>query len=327
MVGQAIQKTVAMSQGLRPFNPARDASAVTLLLEQTFRDDLGLLHAWARVPLLRNVGAMMWAASFMPALPDALLGFVWEENRRIVGNVTLTPDDGRHRWLVSNVAVDQKFRRRGLARQLMEAALLEARRRGAQWVLLNVRPHNIGAIELYDRLGFEIIDTEMNYIHRRGARFDVNPYPLRRLQRKEHRAAYDLARAGVSERLKMFRPARTADFALTLEDQLAEWLMDLFIGQSSERWGYFEEGQLRATVFLRAQRMGSPHALDIRVHPLARGRLEDGMVAFVRARLAQFPRRELAARALTSHKELVDSLSRAGFIPTRGLTLMAKGIK
>ncbi len=327
MVGQAIQQSIVNFSGLRPFDASRDMDGVARLLEQAFREDLGFFRAMSRVPLLRQLGMFIWAASLTPALSDSFVGFVWEENRRIVGNVTLTPDDMRRRhWMISNVAVDEKFRRRGIARQLMEAAIDEAQRHRASWLILNVRPHNASALELYNNLGFEAIDTEMNYVQRRAATPDT-PLRLRALKGAERRAAFELARAGMSEKLKMFRPLRMSEFGVHFEDRLAERVLDTFIGQSTERWGYFEEGQLRATVSLHAQRFGSPHTLDLRVAPHARGRLEEGLVAFALRRLAQFPRREISTRVLTSHGELVEALGREGFIPTRGLRLMALEMK
>jgi GNAT superfamily N-acetyltransferase len=325
MVAETIHQTASGFRGLRPFNRTRDLGGVAVLLEQAFREDLTYIHLWSHVPLLRNLSAYLWAASFAPAMPDSLLGFVWEEDRRIVGNVTLTPVEGRRLcWLISNVAVDEKFRRRGIARQMMEAAILAARHRGAGRLILNVRPHNSAAIELYYELGFETVDTEMGYVRKRQAPPQSPPFSLRRLNGEEYRDAYELARAGMSPRLILLRPPRVGDFAMHFEDRLAERMADLLVGQSSERWGYFEGGALRATALLRAQRIGTPHTLDLRVAPAARGHLEEGMVAFALTRLAQFPRREISVRVLTSHRELEEALSREGFVPTRGLMLMAK---
>ncbi len=324
MVAETVRQSSPNLRGLRPFNSARDLIGVALLLEQAFREDLGFMHLWSRVPLLRELGAQLWAASFTPGMPDLLLGFVWEEDQRIIGNVTLTPDESRHRhWLISNVAVDEKFRRRGIAREMMQAAIAEAKARGATWLILNVRPYNTGAIQLYEQLGFERIDTEMGYLRKRATPPQVRPLALRRLKTSEYRDTFELARAGMSDRLKIFRPLRASDFALNVEDRLAEHVVDFAIGQATERWGYFESGHLRATVQLRAQRIGSPHALDIRVAPEARGPLEDGLVAFALSRFGRFPRRDISARVLTSHTELVEALGRNGFIPTRGLMLMA----
>ena len=58
---------------------------------------------------------------FSSEIRDALDGFVWTEDGRIVGNVTLTREDqARPIWIVSNVAVHPSYRRRGIARALMQ---------------------------------------------------------------------------------------------------------------------------------------------------------------------------------------------------------------
>ncbi len=324
MVGQAVTQAVGFS-GLRPFNPSRDLGQVALLLEQAFREDLGAMHFWSRVPILRDVGAHLWAASFAPVSPDSLLGFVWQEGRQIIGNVTLTPDESRRRhWLISNVAVDENYRRRGIARQMMLGAIQEAQDRGALWIILNVRPYNIGAIRLYEELGFQAIDTEQTYIRKRPMPPPRTSISLRRIQGQEHYAALELARAGMSERLSMFRPLRPYEFGLNIEDRAAERITDFFIGQSTQRWGYFQEDELRAVVTVRGQRIGTPHSFDIRVHPKSRGQLEHDLLAFALNRLARFPQRDLRTHLLTSHTVLVEELALQGFIQGTGLMLMAK---
>src|ERR1700687_1055106 len=141
MVAQTVQRGTDSFRGVRPINPPHDMRQVALLLEESFRQDLGALHSWSRIPLVREIGATLVATAFMPVPTESLRGFVYEENVHILGNVTLTLDDSRERrWMISNVAVSEKFRRHGIARQLMLAAIDEARARGAQWVILNVRP-------------------------------------------------------------------------------------------------------------------------------------------------------------------------------------------
>lgn len=325
MVAETVGRSTADSSGVRPFNPTRDLGGVAILLEQAFREDLSFLQFWSRVPVLRNLSAYAWAASFAPSMPDSLLGFVWEEDNRIIGNVTVTPDESkRGHWLISNVAVDEKFRRRGIGRDLMEAATAEARARGASWLVLNVRPHNEAAITLYERLGFQKVDTEMGYVRRRNSPPRSTPTAMRRLHSRENKDALELARSAMGERMRLFRPPRTTDFAIHMEDRLSERILDFFIAQASERWGYFEDSVLQATVLIRAQRIGTPHNLDIRIATQFRGRLEDGILAFGLGRLKRFPRRDISIRILTSHHELVGALAREDFIPTRGLALMAK---
>jgi ribosomal protein S18 acetylase RimI-like enzyme len=323
MVAETVSRSASTFRGLRPFNSSRDLRGVAFLLEQAFREDLAYLQLLSQVPLLRNFSAYLWAASFVPSMPDALFGFVWEQDRRIVGNVTISPDESkRHHWLVSNVAVDEKLRHHGIGQQLMEAAISEARVRGATALVLNVRPHNEAAIRLYEKLGFRQLDTEMAYVLSRHVSGRGSALTLRRLTEAEHRAAYDLAASSLGAKMRLYRPPREADFALHFEDRVAERILDFFIGQTSERWGYFENGQLLASILLRAQRIGSPHSLDVRVALQARGRIEEGLVAYAQSRLANVPHREVSTRVLTSHHELVDALTGVGFVATKGLTLM-----
>lgn len=327
MVAQTVQGTEAY-RGVRPLNPARDLRQVALLLEEAFRQDLGAFHSWSRVPIVREIGATLLSTAFMPVPTESLRGFVYEENGHILGNVTLTLDDSRERrWMISNVAVAEKFRRRGIARQLMVAAIDEARSRNAQWLILNVRPWNDSAVRLYEGLGFETVDTESQYVRTRPRPLMHPALSVRPLRNTELRAAFDLARAGMNEKLQMFRPPILADFGVRFEDRFAEHALDFFILQSTERYGYFENDVLLGTVLMHAQRIGTPHKLEIRVLPAARGRLEDGLVAAALGRLRAFPERDIETRVLASHQELVRAFGEVGFIPTRGLTLMAKGFR
>lgn len=74
--------------------------------------------------------------------PGALTGFA------VVWVIT----DEAH---LANLAVAPSLRRRGHARALMHAALDDARRRAARFMLLEVRAGNAAAITLYREFGFQ----------------------------------------------------------------------------------------------------------------------------------------------------------------------------
>ncbi len=69
---------------------------------------------------------------------------------------------------VLDLAVDPGWRRRGLARFLLRAAMRRAARAGARLALLEVRAGNRAALALYERLGFL----------RRGLRRDYYRQPV-----------------------------------------------------------------------------------------------------------------------------------------------------
>lgn len=334
MVGQAIQKSVEAFRGLRPVNTARDLTQIGRLLNHAFRDEFDGEMAWMRMPVLREVSAYLWAASFIPAFPGTVAGFVWEEDGHIIGNVTMTPDDSRAGYyLISNVAVEEKFRRHGIARQLMQATLEDASRRHARAVTLQVRPHNTGAIRLYQDMGFEIVDTTIRY--RRSALPPVPLFPreraeggesLRRLKFSERGAAHQLAKESLPARLQNLRPLPAGNFALTWEDRLTEWIVDFLSGQQTTRWGFFNAQRLDAALTLRAQRLSALHSLEIFVRPSARGNSEAWLVAFALEQLADFPQRPIQTAVWSSHAELVNALRAQGFFAQKGLMLMLKEI-
>ena len=86
--------------------------------------------------------------------------------RQVVGYLIL--------WLVvdeaqiQNVAVDPAARGRGVARALLLTALGEARRRGATWASLEVRPSNLAARRLYASLGFVEVGRRRGYYQPEG---------------------------------------------------------------------------------------------------------------------------------------------------------------
>ncbi len=334
MVGQALKKSIETFRGIRPLNPARDLTQIGRLLSHTFRDEFDGDMAWMRMPILREVAAYVWAASFMPAMPYALGGFVWEEAGRIVGNMTITPDESRAgQWVVSNVAVEDEFRRRGIARALMQAALHDLQERKARVVILQVRPQNTPAIRLYQQLGFEIVDTATRY---RRSSSPPTPRPvrgrgdrgegLRQLEFSERALAYELAKISLPPRLQMIHPLPPSAFAITWEDRITEWVVDFLSGQQTTRWGMFNEGRLDAVITIRGQRLGSPHVLEIFVRPEARGNLESWMVGFALDQLSEFAPRPIQIEVRSSHGELVNTVQAQGFFAQKGLTLMMKEI-
>jgi len=101
---------------------------------------------------------------FHSSEPDFFL--VAELNRRIVGFIygresKNVPDEVLRRWKATRVgsvevlAVDEQYRRRGIATLLMDRLFVVFKGRGIDTVTLTTPADEIGAKELYDKLGFE----------------------------------------------------------------------------------------------------------------------------------------------------------------------------
>jgi [ribosomal protein S18]-alanine N-acetyltransferase len=68
-----------------------------------------------------------------------------------------------HEIHITNLAVHPSFRRRGVARSLLQDVLDDARRSGVELVFLEVRPTNVQAVTLYESFGFRVIGRRKGY--------------------------------------------------------------------------------------------------------------------------------------------------------------------
>ena len=93
--------------------------------------------------------------------PEGSAQLVAESDRRVVGYALW--------WCVAdevhivNLAVHDRYRRRGVARRLLGAAFESARDRGLSLATLEVRFHNAAAIALYESMGFQRIAIRKAY--------------------------------------------------------------------------------------------------------------------------------------------------------------------
>ena len=152
--------TPTHSHKLRPFDPRRDLEPVADLIEFSFSSTLDpdgrrYLHQMRSAAQRKGINRWSSFASSSRVLP--IVGFVWEEAGKVVGNLSLVPFfyQGRRVDLIANVAVYPEYRRQGIARALTAAALEKSKRRIASATWLQVRHDNQAATELYSGLGFE----------------------------------------------------------------------------------------------------------------------------------------------------------------------------
>ena len=130
---------------MRPLNVLRDRSAVADLLALCFR---GTMEGEAH--FLNQAVTTPGGGSVPP------FGYVWEENGKVIGNVSLIPFNhkGQKTILIANVAVHPDHRRRGIACSLTERAVRHAHQRHVDSIWLHVRDDNPSVIKMYTELGF-----------------------------------------------------------------------------------------------------------------------------------------------------------------------------
>ncbi|MBA3534801.1 MAG: GNAT family N-acetyltransferase, partial [Ardenticatenales bacterium] len=130
MVSQTLPRdagTESKPSELRPMDATRDFAEVARVIEIAFAEELSPgshiimrdLHFMSTIsPLLSLLGRAI------PSLRDYFSGYVWESDGRVVANTTVSRADNRGtQWIISNVAVLPAYRRQGIARAMMEAAI------------------------------------------------------------------------------------------------------------------------------------------------------------------------------------------------------------
>lgn len=132
-----------------------DPDQVTEELVQAFAVLIPQLSSSSPPPTAHELTQIVLAA-------DSVL-FIARAAGHILGSLTLgfyRIPTGLKAW-IEDVVVDDAGRGRGIGAMLNNAAIVEARARGAKHVNLTSRPSREAANRLYQRLGFELYPTNM----------------------------------------------------------------------------------------------------------------------------------------------------------------------
>jgi len=260
------------------------------------------------------MGPLLWVLGLWG---DLFSGYVWVEEKRVVGNVTLSRSRGG--YLVSNLAVHPDYRRRGIARRLVEAAIERAEKKRAPWVALEVRRDNRAAKGLYEKLSFVRVDawTEMRLAETVALVLREGP-AVRELEPTEWREGYGLWKETLPKETALLgaREGSKPD----LGEGLFDWLWGL-LGRRRYRW--VAGGSM---LTLRLSWAGR-HRLEMVVHGEERGQVEEGLLAKAFSILRTHPPRGVVARIYPSYPETVKILGGCGFIEERTLERMILRLK
>lgn len=153
---------------------------------------------------------------FSRSLRDLLHGYVWEEEGKIAG-VTIVQRRGTTSiWVVGAVGVLPAFRRRGIARRVLQESLELIKRRGGTKVWLGVIDGNLPAQTLYERLGFEVYDSVIEYSITPTESPTSPPLPegyaVSRLGRHDWRTRYELEKRIAPESTRLYEPIEVGRF-------------------------------------------------------------------------------------------------------------------
>lgn len=308
-------------RGVRPLNLSRDTTQVVRLLNLVF----GPSMEQEGQRLLDGSAVTSSSISFITRISQLAQGvppgFVWEENKRIVGNVSLMSSPVVGRYLIANVAVHPDFRRRGIARSLMDATVQAVTQKRGRAILLQVRNDNQEAINLYESLGFAIVGTTTTWQTSASRLQEIpvgtNGPTIRPLRHGEWEAAIQLDRTVNHPDLDWPEPV-SYDY---YKGGLWRWFYNFMNGRQVETWTTSHQGKLLGLAQITAE-FGSPHQLRVRVLPEWQMALTQPLLAKLLRRLNYMRYRSVTIEHAAADEAMSPLLQRAGFKAIRTLSMM-----
>ncbi len=305
---------------MRPLNILRDLSTVADLIELCFSptmDTDGQRYLADMRRASRNDSFTGWASRVTDNASLPMMGYVWEENNRIVGNASLIPFhyEGKRIFLIANVATHPDHRRRGIGRALTERVMKQARDKKASAIWLHVRDDNPGAIKLYEDLGFRELARRTTWTASPDSFLPQPDSDIQIVPRHSHfwLQQQEWLRRLYPKSLNWYQPLNTS----ALKPGLMNWLYLLFVDLNIAQWAAVRGADLLATLSW----MPYGGRLDSIYAATGTGSSPEALT-----QLLIHARRTLSSRTTLSLDypagEMTDAISAAGFKARRTLLWM-----
>lgn len=318
--------------GLRPMDPMRDLQGVADLIEEAFADDLDRSgqNALQELRWLSRLKPILWWMVYAnPDHTDFLSGFVWEEEGKIVGNITINRTSaGSRRWLISNLAVSKEYRGRSIARGLMDASLELVKDYNGSSISLQVRADNEPAKHLYQSLHFKYISGTTHLSTKRVPKIEKSPLPKgvvlrpRNIANQDAREAYNLASAATPISVQKEWPLHQRHFRLGYEEHINNFFCQ-FIGRGPSAHWAVEDGQrFVGMIDIQPGTWRQTHQLKLIIHPDWRGYLEKPLIDRALSYLYRWRNRGIAIKQPAYHTEAIEAYKKFGFKESQTLTWM-----
>jgi ribosomal protein S18 acetylase RimI-like enzyme len=317
-----------IQSGIRPFDIGRDLRPVAELIAEAFTNELDPrgLAALREMRIMSHLSGLLKLLSRSTSeLDDVFNGFVWVEDGRIVGNVTVQrADKYGNRWQIANVAVARAFRGRGIARRLMEQALAHVANSDGRWAVLQVYDHNSVARRLYRQLGFEdvggMVDLRLDRV--RETEFPKDASNFHAFSVQHWQPLYELATNQLNVQTQWWRALRRSDFQSSFEQQFGAWMWRSWGRQQIYRRAFQSQRRFEAALVLTAERWRGTHELQMWVRPEHYGMFEYYMLQWAMATLQEYPRWPVKMTLTNEHVAAISAAEAFGFRQLQTLVTM-----
>jgi ribosomal protein S18 acetylase RimI-like enzyme len=336
MVADSTLRPIRIEAGVRPLDVTRDLGEVVALMQLAFGDSLDPAARAALRDMRRLQAPTFWAwlqrQAYWWSQPFPP-GFVWVADGRVVGNASIRPAEAPGGWVIGNVAVSPEYRRRGIGRALMSAAIGLAEMRTGRWVALQVEEGNAVAQRLYHSMGFRTLGTVARWVREVGAG-PAGAVPekaaglVRARRGGEWWREYELAHAVQNPALASIEPVHAQQFRPGFSVDLGRWLDGTIVhdglavidGAIVGAVRVYAPGPLSARDAREAR-------LELYMHPDWRGHVEPALLAYGLRRFSRSGALAVRVDAPAGETAAEEALRASGFTPVRALTTMRLDIK
>lgn len=307
--------------------PENEAWSIQTDKMETLADEFATMkRLW---PLFRVFGVVF------PVLRDMMRGFIWEEDGKPVGLVNVAPkglDQGA--WTIGNVVVLPEYRRRGIARKLIEQCIDLAREKNATTVMLDVIGGNVPAVTLYEKLGFERYGGRMEIEHEPinsspSVPFLPPGYSCIEASLKDWHLRYEFAKRVTPLEIQQYEPIKEKNYRKPLIIRPLRYLVIRFGSSTGKMYllRHDESDTIIAEMRYRARRKeGGINEIDLLLDP-AHAHLADFLVNMATHEvISRSPNRRIETFPSTWQESVVDALIGNGFILHCEGLLMGKSL-
>lgn len=312
-------------------NVSHDLVPVADLIAAAFKDDMDPVGERS-VREMRSLGRWAflfgWLNAIAPPGEGMVPGFVWVEDEHIVGNTSVRLISRYRRgWLIGNVAVAPGWRRRGIARSLMQAAIDMARQNQGDWIVLQVRSDSTPARNLYLSFDFKELGETIQY---RRAHFTATQPSellaegqLRRGRASDIGKIFALAKRTIPDELRLTEPLRRSSFWMGLDRSLSNW----FNGRSEAWWVIDTSSGVLGAAHIEVPRAPNEGRLRIWVAPERQGMYETSLTHAALTSISHTSPVPIMAHVIGQQQATSAALESSGFEEHRRLTHMRLKLK
>lgn len=271
--------------------------------------------------MVKRLWPVLWVVGVLsPSMRNVMRGYIWEEDGNPVALVNTGTQNTTGRWFIGNVAVLPNYRRRGLARKLVEAAVGLARQNHANMVWLDVIAGNVPAYQLYESLGFEHFETSVD-LEFQGDK--VSPetalpadYRIEETAQFNWRPRYELLKRITPASVQRYEPVTEEQFKIPALVRPVAMVLSRLGGDKTQAETVYRQrdGQVIAALRYSARtKAGGVNNIQIRLDP-AHGHLAPSLVSHLLNKVWSIgPGRRVSVSVENWQPAVIQALCDAGF--------------